>query len=63
MASPRELTVAETAARLGISPSTLHRRMARGEAPPSFLAYGRVRRFPEDKLERWIARQRNGSAK
>ena len=63
MTASRDLTVAETAARLGISPSTLHRRMLRGEAPPSFLAYGRVRRFPEDKLERWIARQQNGSAR
>ncbi len=58
--APRDLTPTQAAARIGESVTSLYRRLHAGAAPPNYKA-GKFRRFPEDELERWLAKRQQAA--
>jgi putative molybdopterin biosynthesis protein len=54
VATPKILTIAEVAERLGMHPVTVYRLAKEGRLP--VFRIGRMLRFDADELERWIRR-------
>lgn len=60
MRSAKDLRKADVAAQLQISTATLDRWIRNGKAPASYFI-GRERRFTQDAIDRWHAKQQAGA--